>query len=457
MLCVSLTPATPEDIFNSDIRLADYIEVRLDYLKDPQSARNISWSKLKVPVIATCRRAERGGRFNGSRPDELFILQDAIRNGAAFVDLDYRDVEGPLGAPVIGSFHDFAQTPDDIDEHLAKACANPAIAIAKVAATPNSWSDNRRLLELLNKGWSKPVIVVGMGELGQITRIVGPARGSRWTYATTDQPSGEPAAQGQLTAEDLVDRYRYRRIRAATNLFGVVGNPVTQSRGYILHNRAFETASVDFAYLKFPVRDVRDFFENATAIGIRGFSVTMPHKTAVIPFLSEVAAAAREAGAVNTVVYSERGWVGDNSDVYGARTALAAAHFDPSGKTVVIMGAGGASKAAVVAVQGAGQVVVLPRSEVRTGGEYDCDLLINATPIGMAPNVNDSPIEGPLRARVVFDMVYTPRITKLLKTAQEQGKQIVPGTEMFYAQAARQFEIWTGSPAPAGIYAPEAV
>jgi 3-dehydroquinate dehydratase/shikimate dehydrogenase len=445
MLCVSLTPATPADIFKSDIRLADYVEVRLDYLKDPQSARDISWSKLKVPVIATCRRVERGGRFNGSLRDEMLVLKDAIRNGAAFVDVDYRDAEETLDAPIVGSFHDFEQTPVDIDQHLERTCANPAVAIAKILATPNSWSDNRRLLELLNKGWSKPVVVVGMGETGQITRIVGPARGSRWTYAAPE------------TAEDLVDRYRYRRIRAGTKLFGVIGNPVTQSRGYILHNRAFETANVDFAYLKFPVRDVRDFFQNAEAIGIGGFSVTIPHKTAVIPFLSEVTATAREAGAVNTVVGSDRGWLGDNTDVYGANTALASANFDPRGKTVVILGAGGASKAAVVAAQGAKQIVVLPRPEVPRGGEYDCDLLINTTPVGMAPNVDASPLNGEIRARIVFDMVYTPRMTKLLKMAQQQGKQIVPGTEMFYAQAARQFEIWASSPAPAGIYAPDTV
>src|SRR5262249_13358861 len=145
-------------------------------------------------------------------------------------------------------------------------CNNPAIHIGKVATAVKTWSDNRRLLELLAKPWSKPVIVVGMSEMGEITRLVGAARGSYITYA------------GQLTADQLIHGYRYRRIQHTTKLFGVVGNPVTQSRGYLMHNRAFEAAGLDFAYLKFPVVDVRDFFEHASAIGIGGFSVTMPHK-----------------------------------------------------------------------------------------------------------------------------------------------------------------------------------
>jgi 3-dehydroquinate dehydratase/shikimate dehydrogenase len=455
MLCISLTPAVLEDIFNSDLRLADCVEVRLDYLNDPEQSLNVSWKRLNLPVIITCLRVESGGLFKGTPEEERRLLERAVHNGAAFVDMDYRDARPITGAQIIGSYHNFVETPDDIQRHLEVACDNPVIQIGKVATTVRSWADNRRLLELLDRPWSKPVIVVGMGEMGQITRVIGKARGSYLTYATTDQPSGQPSALGQLSANELIHGYRYRRIQRTTKLFGVVGNPVTHSRGYLLHNRAFEATGANFAYLKFPVNDVRDFFEHARSIGIAGFSVTMPHKTAVIPYLSDMTQAAGEVGAVNTVFDQSGRWLGDNTDVHGAQVALGSIDFDPAGKRVVILGAGGASKAATVAVQAANSLVVLPRAQVTNGGDYVCDLLINATPVGMAPNVDASPVAGTIRADVVFDMVYTPPKTRLLKLAEEQGKRVIPGTTMFYAQAARQFEIWTGQPAPAGLYPPE--
>jgi 3-dehydroquinate dehydratase/shikimate dehydrogenase len=457
MLCVSLTPATLDDIFNSDIRFADCVEIRLDCLKDPHQSQEISWSRLKLPVIVTCPRIDRGGQFKGTLQQEHEILQFAVKNGAAFVDMDYRDAVPLPGARLIGSFNDAEHTPNDIHYHLDSACNAPAIDIGKVATAVQTWADNRRLLELLAERWSKPVIVIGAGEMGEITRLVGAARGSYLTYASTKVPSGQSSTTEQLTADQLIHGYRYRRIRPTTKLFGVVGNPVTQSRGYLMHNRAFEAAGLDFAYLKFPVVDVRDFFEHASAIGIHGFSVTMPHKAAVIPYLSELSPAAQEAGAVNTVSSVDGRWVGDNTDVYGARIALASADFDPKDKRVLILGSGGAAKAAAVAVKEAQSVVMLRRAEVKNAADYDCDLLINATPVGMAPNVDASPVTGRLPGQVVFDMVYTPAETWLLHLAREQGKIVIPGTAMFYAQAARQFEIWTGRAAPDGLYRPQGV
>ena len=147
---------------------------------------------------------------------------------------------------------------------------------------------------------------------------------------------------------------------------------------------------------------------------------------------------------------SADGSTGD--DPIKSQIALAAAAFDPKGKTVLILGAGGAAKAAVAALPEAKQVTVLPRAEVRNAASHPCDLLINATPIGMYPIVDASPIEGTIPANVVFDMVYNPPITRLLRTAADQGKTIIRGTTMFLAQAARQFEIWTGHRAPVDVF-----
>jgi 3-dehydroquinate dehydratase/shikimate dehydrogenase len=453
-LCVVLTPRSIDEVFTTDLTGADCVEVRLDYLKQPQEAANTRWDRLPIPVIATCRGRERGGEFDGSLDEEIRILEQAVRNGAQFADIDYRVAKPLAGAQVIASFHDFEKTPAEIDSILQRACGAPG-QVAKVATFVNSWSDNRRLLELAARAWPKPVIVAGMGDIGQITRVTGPSRGSFLTYAATAGASA--SAPGQLTLRDMQEVYGFRRVKPSTKIIGIVGYPVGHSLSPVIHNRAFEMLNLDFVYLKFPTPDVKDFFENAAALGIAGFSVTIPHKTAVIPFLDEQTPEAREAGAVNTVSRRDGKWIGDNTDVHGVRAALASVSFDPAGKTIVILGAGGAAKAAVVAVQGASQVKVLPRKEVPEASNYACDLLINATPIGMSPNTAASPVEGPIHANVVFDMVYNPPITRLLRSAADQGKTVIQGTTMFLAQAARQFEIWTGRRAPSEVFEKKSV
>jgi 3-dehydroquinate dehydratase/shikimate dehydrogenase len=331
---------------------------------------------------------------------------------------------------------------------MDRVCATPG-QIAKIATMVNSWSDNRRLLDLLSQKWPKPVIVAGMGDIGQITRVIGPARGSFLSYAGL---AANASAPGQLTLLEMKDVYRFRSVRPTTKLLGIVGYPVGHSLSPNIHNRAFDSVGLDFVYLKFPAPDVKDFFENARVIGIEGFSVTIPHKTAIIPFLDELTLEAREAGAVNTVSLRDEKWIGDNTDVRGVRAALESAGFDPLDKTIVILGAGGASKAAVAALKGAKSVTVLSRREVPEASNHRCDLLINATPVGMFPYVDVSPVRGLIPANVVLDMVYNPPITRLLRSAREQGKTVIQGTTMFLAQAARQFEIWTGHHAPSEIF-----
>jgi 3-dehydroquinate dehydratase type I len=247
-LCVSLTPRSLDEVFSSDLTGADCAEVRLDYLDNPQESVHARWDRLPVPVIATCRGRERGGRFGGSVEEEISILQSAVENGAKFVDIDYRSARSFPGAQVIASFHDFEKTPADIDSVLDNACAGPG-DIAKVATFVNAWADNQRLLSLLGRRWPKPVIVIGMGEVGQITRIIGPSRGSFLTYAAATNAS----APGQLSVTEMLDIHR----------------------------------------------------------GIAGFSITAPYQTAVIPFLDGLTAAARKAGAANTVSLQDGKWIGD--------------------------------------------------------------------------------------------------------------------------------------------------
>jgi 3-dehydroquinate dehydratase/shikimate dehydrogenase len=437
-----------DEVFSADFSGADCAEIRLDYLENPSDSVLTRWDRLPVPVIVTCRGKERGGQFAGSIEEEIRILQYAVENGARYVDIDYRFAKPMPGAEVIASFHDFTGTPSDLASLMDRLCASPG-QIAKIATMVNTWADNRRLLDLLKQRWPKPLIVAGMGEIGQITRVIGPARGSALTYAGLQ---ANASAAGQLSVAEMRNVYRFRRVRQTTKLIGIVGYPLGHSLSPHIHNRAFEALDLDFVYLKLTTPDVKDFFDNAPAIGIEGFSVTIPHKTAVIPFLDELTPEAREVGAVNTVSSRDGRWVGDNTDVDGVRKALASVDFRPFGKTVVILGAGGAAKAAVAAVKGAQNVMVLRRPDVPTAANYPCDLLINATPVGMFPMIDVSPLRGPIPADVVFDMVYNPPITRLLRSARDQGKTVIQGTTMFLAQAARQFEIWTGHRAPSEIF-----
>ena len=447
-LCVPLTPRSLDEVFSSDLSGADCVEIRLDYLSNPQDSVHARWDKLPIPVIATCRGKKQGGQFDGSIEEEIRILQYAVENGAKFVDIDYRFAQPIPGADVIASFHDFESTPADLASLMDRVCESPG-QIAKVATMVKSWSDNRRLLDLLARRSPKPLIVAGMGDIGQITRVIGPGRGSFLTYAGL---TADASAPGQLTLREMTDVYRFHRARRETTLIGIVGYPVRHSLSPNIHNRAFEAFNLDFMYLKLPTPDVKDFFDNARGIGICGFSVTLPHKTSVIAFLDEVAPEALQIGAVNTVSSRDGKWVGDNTDVHGVKAALASIGFDPSGKTIVILGAGGAAKAAVAAVTGAKNVAVLSRRQILEAANYRCDLLINATPVGMFPMVDEAPLQGPIPADVVFDMVYNPPITRLLSSARDQGKTVIQGTTMFLAQAARQFEIWTGHRAPSEIF-----
>ena len=449
-LCVSLTPGNLEDVFASDVGGVDCVEVRLDYLKDPKQSKTARWDRLPVPVIATCRGKERGGLFTGTIEEEIQILQAAARNGARYVDIDYRYARPLPPADVIASYHNFEETPPNVSEITDRALASRC-QIAKVATQVNSWSDNRRLLDLLARPNPKPLIVAGMGDIGQITRLAGPSRGSFLSYAA----STRQAAPGQLTVQEMLDTYKFRRIQRSTKLLGILGMPVGHSLSPVLHNRAFEMANLDFAYVKLPAPDLKDFMENARAIGLSGFSVTIPHKIAMLPFMSRLTDAAAAVGAVNTVSDEDGKWAGDNTDVHGVEAALQSAGFNARGKRIVIMGKGGGARAAAAAVQGAMEVRILSRDEVPDAGGSPCDLLVNATPVGMYPKVDGSPVQGSIAADVVFDMVYNPATTTLLRMAASQGKTTIPGTRMFFAQAARQFEIWTKQPAPREVYAAE--
>jgi 3-dehydroquinate dehydratase/shikimate dehydrogenase len=295
-----------QEVFSSDLTGADCAEVRLDYLDSPQESVHARWDRLRLPVIATCRGKGYGGRFEGSIEEEMRILRCAVQNGAQFVDIDYRSAKFFGGAQVIASFHDFSGTPAGIDGVVDYACAEPG-GVAKVATFVNSWADNRRLLSLLPRQWPKPLIIVGMGEIGQITRVIGPSRGSFLTYAASTNAS----APGQLSVREMLDVYGFRRMKPSTKVVGILGSAAGDSMLPDVYNRAFAMLELDFVCLRFSAPDLKDFLQNAPAIGVVGFCVATSHETAVIPLLDGLTAKAREAGAIDTVSLQDGKWIGD--------------------------------------------------------------------------------------------------------------------------------------------------
>lgn len=458
-VCLSFAPRKLQEVLEASAEGADCIEVRLDYLEDVREVHGFRWDRLAKPAIATCRGTAFGGRFDGSSADEVALLDNALARGAAWIDVDYR-LTAELRDPgrAIASFHSFEETPANLEAILREARGQRTAAV-KIATTCNTWRDVRALMDLLRQPGDPPLIIAGMGEIGQLTRILGPAHGSALTFVSPGTSDALKTAPGQLTIEELLTTFRFRKLRQSTRVFGVLGFPVSHSLSPQIQNRGFDQTDFDGVYVRLPAPDLDDFFQNARSLGIEGLSVTIPHKTAVLKFLSDLTPEAREVGAVNTVFTSGGQWHGDNTDVEGVREAFRSVLFDPAGKTIVILGSGGAARAAAAASKQARDVIVLSRrtphgdwpGRVRFDrldrvAAYRSDLLINATPVGM--HGSGTPVHGSIPTDIVFDMVYTPAFTPLLRDAMDQGKLLIRGTTMFLAQAARQFQRWTGHPLP---------
>jgi len=267
-----------------------------------------------------------------------------------------------------------------------------------------------------------------------------------------------------------------------TTICAVIGNPVEHSLSPAIHNAAFAACGINWAYVAFSVSHLEKAIDGIRGLGIRGVSVTIPHKVAVIPLLDSIDDTARTIGSINTIVNTGGHLAGYNSDGAGALKALFDAGCNPAGKRVVILGSGGAARAIAVtmALQATPAALTLlgifkeerellssdisaksslqpVTAEISSGGLtaalQECDLLINATPVGMHPKSDESPVPRNLlrKQQAVFDIVYNPRKTRLLRDAVQAGCTVVSGIEMFLNQAAVQFTLWTGQPAPVDV------
>ena len=448
------------------------VELRLDWLQsDEERARFLRWLSKNIPrratFLATCRRKEGGGKFSGDVAAELFWLKMARDAGCQWCDLEVetfrklpRDAVRRNGLPekILLSVHDFAGTPGP--RRNVKSLARDGVDAVKVAVAARTIADSCRLLRLARR--SRNLVAVPMGEVGLPARVLALREGSALAYA----PVAEATAPGQVALKDLKHLYRAHQLTRRTQIYGVIGNPIGHSLSPLLHNAGFVARHIDAVYLPFLVHKLRDFLDAVREMGIRGFSVTLPHKQSIRRYLDECDPLADEIGAVNTVTVRRDGSLfGSNTDYIGVLRALART-VPLKGSRVLIFGAGGSARAAAFALARAGAAVTIcarresaARALARAvGGEAvprrilktrHFDAILNATPVGMHPRENASPLGlTELNCRVVMDLIYRPQKTQLLEIAARKGLVTVSGVEMFLAQGFSQWEIWTGSRAP---------
>lgn len=448
------------------VRAADLIELRLDSVKDPDVTGALAGRRR--PVIVTCRPAWEGGHFNGAEEERRRLLTEALALGAEYVDVEWRacfdDVIATAGGRrIVLSTHDFDAVPDDLPARVA-AMRETGVEVVKVAVQTRRLSDCVRLLELGSPngrsssapGPGRPgaLVLIGMGEHGLATRVLAGRFGSIWSYA------GAQADVGQLTAEAMVEEYRFGAVSEATGVYGVVGRPVSHSISPAMHNAAFAASQIDGVYLPFPASDADDFAAFARAVGIKGASVTTPYKVALVRHVDEMSAFARRTGAVNTIRIERGRWQGANTDGDGFLEPLRD-RLSLSGTRAAVVGAGGAARAVSLALTMNGAIVrVHARNADRArdvaavaSGEIgpwppepgSWDLLINCTPVGMYPRIDETPLAAELlTGHSVYDLVYNPPLTRLLREASVAGCQTIGGLDMLIAQAREQFHWWTG-------------
>jgi 3-dehydroquinate dehydratase/shikimate dehydrogenase len=483
-LCVAIQAGSATELFEraeAALRDSKFLEFRLDSLPKPAGAlprlKEFLAAHREVTAIATCRRRDFGGNFVGSLSLELATLLGAAQAGCQIADLEVESAEKAkpaqlakfreglraAGTALLVSFHDFTRT-KGLD--LAAARIEAFLPdFVKVVSTARSLADNLAVLRLIeDRSLTAHVVGIAMGEEGLVSRVLGPRAGAAFTFASFSD--GAETAPGQVTARTLRDLYRVEQLDPATRIFGVAGNPIAHSLSPLMHNTAFRRENVNAVLLPLKVRALDDLLTLVRELPLSGVAVTMPLKQEVLPHLANMDPFTARTGACNTLRTGADGKLyGFNTDVAGVVRPLEK-RLRLKGARIAVLGAGGAARAAVFGLveQGAEVFIVNRTHETAVALAKEAkakalkhehfaksrfDVLINTTPCGMAGNKQALPIaESELTAGLVFDMVYNPLETPLLKLARARGIPVVSGMEMFVQQGARQFEIWTGKPAP---------
>jgi 3-dehydroquinate dehydratase/shikimate dehydrogenase len=478
-ICVAIIGSTPAEMLEKAtavVKENPFLEFRLDYLDKPILAmpklKQFLADNTAVTAIATCRRAANNGKFAGNVAAELEILTKAAEAGFQIVDLELESAEHlkkaelqtlrDTGVALIVSYHDFHATKDL--EAIYDRIQPFKPDFIKIVSTAKHLADNVTMMRFLEHMEDHTnIIAICMGDAGIISRVLGVRAGSAFTFAAAS--AGEETGPGQIAARTLIETYRIDQVDAATKVYGVAGNPIRSSLSPIMMNTAFRRETVNAVYLALQANKLSDLLKLVHEIPIQGLSVTMPLKQEIMEHLEHTDPLSAKIGAVNTVLRQEGKLYGFNTDVAGIVGPIEK-RLSLRGAKVLVLGAGGAARAAVFGCRDKGaEVFILNRTPetaqklARQSGaktikkdalaKNTFDVIINATPVGMAGQKGAPILEAKdLNTKLVFDLVYNPLETPLLRMARQQNIPIITGIEMFVQQGARQFEIFTGKPAP---------
>lgn len=490
-ICVSVCAERADEFIRNIERAeeyADVIELRFDCLESDDIRRVFdSLPATKKIYLFTFRPKEQGGKREMTFGERLkfWDLTFWSRKSNFMIDIETEPrlvlAVNPDRVERIVSYHHFSDTPADLDatwESMSSLSDGPV----KIAVQADDVVDAIPLWKLIEvaKAKNRQIIPIAMGEAGKWTRILGPAHGSAMTYASID--AGSETAPGQITAKDLIETYRVRELDPDTKVFGVIGDPVSQSSSTYMHNPAFAACGVNAVFIPFNVKDIDAFMRRMVRpetreveLNFSGFSVTMPHKQAIMKHMDVIDTTAEKIGAVNTVKIENGSLTAYNTDAHGFIEPLKRHFGDLGGVRVAVCGAGGAARAVVYALKHANaKVSVLARHEKKgrdLADEFDVsfhefsdfksrvsnrlaapfDIVVDTTPVGMKGRHEDETLfaaDELLGVRFVYDLVTRAADTPIIREAKKAGVPAIGGLDMLIAQGARQFEIWTGREAP---------
>ncbi|MCC6906497.1 MAG: type I 3-dehydroquinate dehydratase [Phycisphaerales bacterium] len=494
---------------------ADLIEWRVDVVADDVGLIDGLVRESPLPCIVTCRSRDEGGEYDGDEQQRISLLEHiGLHARPRFIDIELSSFEKSanlrqkvklaiqhpeqlreLDSTLVLSHHDFNGRPADLMRRLARMAAEPACGVIKIAWMARSLRDNLEAFEIL-RARHKPTIALCMGSLGLMSRVLAPKFGALLTFACLRDSSA--TAPGQPTVCDLIETYRFRAIGPATKVYGVIGWPVEHSRSPAIHNAAFERTGFDGVYLPLPVapdelafRTTLEALIEEPTLTFRGASVTIPHKTHLLEYVRQrggkIDSDARYAGAANTLIVGEDGSLeARNTDVSGIVESVTAAmeigEDDLRDRRIAVIGAGGMARAAVAGLAGRGATVVIHHREFdkarRLADEFTsrapsgpgafgkvvaarieklcgtcCDVIINATPVGMTGGPDPQGLPLPVDAGatwldhgpLVVETVYAPQRTPLIEHVSSRGGRTLGGLDLLQRQAYHQFRAWTGS------------
>lgn len=465
MLCVSIQGPSLQDAcrqIEQALEYAKIIELRLDLFQDrsPEKLKELL-KRFAIPMIFTLRSKKQGGGYEGTEASHLLEIEKLLACQPAYFDLESDTKKSFLlqvqenypEVQMIISLHTFESDLKPLKAYLDKM---PMIERAwyKIAVFSTS---TLQTLQFLNEGKRhKKLILVSMGENGQISRILSPILGAGITYSCLDENT--PLAPGQLPAKTLQDVYCCSRLHSKTHIYGLIGDPVSQSIGHLTHNHVMSQFNLDAVYVKMRLaaEELTEALSLMSQLEFKGLSVTMPLKEKILDCLDDVDEEAQKIGAVNTVLFEGGKVRGFNTDGVGAIDSLEVVSR-VAGKKVLILGAGGAARAiAYEAIQRGAKVILLNRDQSRVqavaknlcceGDTLDkvhahikngYDILINTI-----PKVPQEVVTSFIQGALVMDIISSPMETEFLQAARQSGCTIIPGYQMFIRQAMRQFQLW---------------